>query len=144
MRQYELHPPHLINVATLPCECQNTEDVTLQRDITDENCIRCIIASSEWTRVIMCLKFTYMGVKKWSMHETKIHDINNLQNTWCKLILTSSGTSSMQPWPSLIMCACWWWTLWTHALTWMFIYMIHQNILWNCQCNMMHVMTFCS
>jgi len=37
-------------------------------------------------------------------------------------------------WPSEIMCACWWWTLWTHALTWMFIYMIHQNILWNCQC----------
>ena len=41
-------------------------------------------------------------------------------------------------WPSE-MCACWWWTLRTHALTWMFIYMIHQNILWNCQCNLMHV-----
>jgi len=22
----------------------------------------------------------------------------------------------------------------------MFIYVIHQNILWNCQCNLMHVM----
>ena len=30
-RQYELHPPHLINVATLPCENQNTKNVTLQR-----------------------------------------------------------------------------------------------------------------
>ena len=24
---HELHPPHLINVATLPCEIQNTENV---------------------------------------------------------------------------------------------------------------------
>jgi len=55
---YELHPPPLITVATLACETQNPENVTLQRDITKENCI----ASSKWTRVIMCLKFTYMGV----------------------------------------------------------------------------------
>jgi len=34
MRQYELHPPHLISVATLPCERQNAENVTLQWDIT--------------------------------------------------------------------------------------------------------------
>ena len=59
MRQYELHPPHLINVATLSCENQKNENVTLQRDMTKENCIRCIIASSKWIRVIMCLKFTY-------------------------------------------------------------------------------------
>jgi len=29
MRQYERHPPQLINVATLACESQNTENVTL-------------------------------------------------------------------------------------------------------------------
>ena len=80
MRHYELHPPHLINVATLPCESQNTENVILPRDNTNENCIRCIIASSKWTMVIMCLKFAYMGVIQQSMHETKIHDIDNLQN----------------------------------------------------------------
>jgi len=28
---YELHPSHLINVATLPCEIQNSENVILQR-----------------------------------------------------------------------------------------------------------------
>jgi len=28
MRQYELHPPHLISVATLPCESQNAKNVT--------------------------------------------------------------------------------------------------------------------
>jgi len=38
-------PPHVINVATLPCESQNTENVILQRDITKGNCIRCIIVS---------------------------------------------------------------------------------------------------
>jgi len=70
MSQYELHPPHLINLATLPCESQNTENVTLQQDITKENCIRCIIASSKWIRVITYLKFTYMGVMQKRMHET--------------------------------------------------------------------------
>ena len=33
-------PPHLTNVATLPCENQNNENVTLHRDITKESCIR--------------------------------------------------------------------------------------------------------
>jgi len=55
MLGYELHPPHLINVATLPCE-----NVILQRRIAKENCIKCNIASSKCTRVIMCLKFTYL------------------------------------------------------------------------------------
>ena len=59
--RYKLHPSHLFNVATLPCESQNTENLTWQRDITKENCIRCIIAASKWTRVIMCLTFTYFG-----------------------------------------------------------------------------------
>jgi len=73
MRQYELHPPHIINVATLPCEIQNTENVTLQQEEKKENCIRCIIASSKWTRVIMCVKFTHIGVIQQSvgLHENK-------------------------------------------------------------------------
>jgi len=74
MGQYELHRPRIINVATLPCESQNTENVILQLDITKENCIRCIVASLRWARVIMCLKFTYMGVIQQSVHETKIHE----------------------------------------------------------------------
>jgi len=63
MWQYELHSPHLIYVATLPCLCEseNTENVLLQWDITKENYIRCIIASPKWARVIMCLTFTYSG-----------------------------------------------------------------------------------
>jgi len=35
--------------------------VKTPKDITNENCVRCIIASSVWTRVIVCLKFTYLG-----------------------------------------------------------------------------------
>jgi len=53
MWQCALHPPHLINVATLPCESQNTENVILQWDITKG--------------------------KQQSVHEAKIHDIDDLQ-----------------------------------------------------------------
>jgi len=60
MWQYELHPPRLINIATLPCESRNTENVILQWKITKENCIKCIIALSKWANVT-CLKFTYLG-----------------------------------------------------------------------------------
>jgi len=79
MSEYELHPPRLIKVATLPCESQKTENVILQRDITNENCIRYIIATSKWTRVIMCLTFRYLGVIQQIVYETKIHDINDLR-----------------------------------------------------------------
>jgi len=41
----------------LPCESRIVENVVLQGDITK----KIIIASSEWTRVILCLKFTDMG-----------------------------------------------------------------------------------
>ena len=50
MWRYELHPPHLINVATLPCESRNSKNVVLQLDITKQNCIKRIVyASSKWT-----------------------------------------------------------------------------------------------
>ena len=32
VRKYELNPPHVSNVATLPCENQNSENVILQWD----------------------------------------------------------------------------------------------------------------
>jgi len=82
MREYELHPPHLINVATLPCESENTENVIVQWDITKENYIRCISASSKWTRVNghhMPEIYLYTGVTQQSVHETKIHNISDLR-----------------------------------------------------------------
>jgi len=60
MWRYERHWHHLSSVATLPYESQNTENVLLQWDITKENCIRCIIASSKWTRVIMWLNVSHV------------------------------------------------------------------------------------
>jgi len=39
---YELYPPHLITVATLPCESRKMKNV-LQWGITKENCIKCIV-----------------------------------------------------------------------------------------------------
>jgi len=86
MWRYGLHPSHLISVATLPRESQNTENVILQWDITKENCIRCIIVSSRLSMVIICLKCTYQGVIQQCVYETKIHDIDDLRKrlmqTW--------------------------------------------------------------
>jgi len=115
MWQYELHPPHLINVATLPCESQNTENVILQRDITKENCIRCIVVDQGHH-----VPYIYLSGVLYSKAFTKQRFMTSTtcENAWYKLVLTLTGTSSMLAWPSEIMCACWWWTLWTHALTW--------------------------
>jgi len=48
---YDGNPPHLIDVATLPCESRNSENVTVQWDSgSKENCIKCIVdGSSKWT-----------------------------------------------------------------------------------------------
>jgi len=46
MYGYEFHPPHLISVATLPCEIRNIDNVKLQQDITKENGIKFMLASS--------------------------------------------------------------------------------------------------
>jgi len=46
MWRYELHPPHLISVATLSRESRNSKNVILQPDITKENCIKRIVYAS--------------------------------------------------------------------------------------------------
>ena len=141
MWQYELHPRHLINVATLPCESQNTE--------------KCYITAGYHQRKLHPMYHSFIKVDQgyhvpyiylsgvlYSKACTKQRFMTSTtcENAWCKLVLTWTGTTSMQAWPSEIMCACWLWTSWMHAMAWMFIYMIHQNILWNCQCNLVHVM----
>jgi len=69
MWRYELYPPHLINVATLRCESQNSDNVILQWDITKENCIKCIVY-----------------IMQECVYETKTCDIYDLQKcltqTW--------------------------------------------------------------
>jgi len=79
MWQYELYPRHLINVATLPYENQDTENVILQWNIIKDNCIRCIIASSKWTRSSGASHLFIWAVIHQSMYETKIHAIDDLR-----------------------------------------------------------------
>jgi len=35
---YEVHLPHLTNIATIPCESRKMKNVILQWDVTKENC----------------------------------------------------------------------------------------------------------
>jgi len=75
-----------------------------------------IIASTEWTRVIVCFKFTYFGCC------TAMHVWNkDLWHRWPVKMLNANlvwlwpGHHRHCDWPaawvSKIMCACWWWTL---------------------------------
>jgi len=140
MWQHELHPPYLINVAALPCESQNTKNVILQRGITKENCIRCKLIKVDQDHhvpeIYLFGELGYRAKRTWNKYSWHWRPAKTL---WCKLVLTLTRTPLMLEWPSEIMCACWWWTLWMHALSWMFIYVIQQNILWNYQCDLMHV-----
>jgi len=117
--QYELHPPHLNNVAALPCESQNTENVILQWDITKENCIRCLIAS-KWTRVVMFVKFTYLGCYTAMCVKQRFVTLTTCEK-FANLLWLQPGHHWQCDWPvvwpSEIICACWWWTLWIHDLT---------------------------
>ena len=141
--QYDLHPPHLITVATLPCESQNTENVILQRYITKEHCTRCIIASSKLTRVIICLKFTYEGCytamrvwnkDSWHWWPSKTLDAN--------LVWLWPGRHQQCDWPvtwpseSVSAGGHLQHTLWHECSM---IYVIHQNIWSNSQFSLMHV-----
>jgi len=107
MRWYELHAPHLINVATLPCETQNTENVIYSGILTKRIASDVSQLHKSGPGSSYVLSFLIWGVIQQSLHETKIHDIDDLRKL--------TGTSSMLALPSEIMCACWWWTLWTHT-----------------------------
>ena len=67
MWRYERYQPRPINVATLPCESHNTENVILQREITKENCVKCNTTSPKWTSALNLLIW---GVIQQRVHET--------------------------------------------------------------------------
>ena len=128
-------------VAALPCESKNTENVVLHRHITKENCIICIIASSEWTRVIMCLKFTYLGVLYSNAYVKRFMTSTTCKNAWCKLGLTLTRISSTLRLTSGM-------TIWGHVCVLvdtlntcsdMTVHFCHSPEHWNCQCYLMHV-----
>jgi len=140
---YKLHPPHVINVVTLPCENRNSENVILQWVITKENCITCIVyASSKWTCRLQNLGcYAAMHVRNkdfWYL---------DLQKSWPKLGLTLNRTLSRLRLTSGA-------TVWDHVCMLVadtlntcceivvhLYYVVHQNILGNCRCNLVHLMT---
>jgi len=128
-------------VAALPCESKNTENVVLHRHITKENCIICIIASSEWTIFVMCLKFTYMGVLYSNAYMKRFMTSTTCKNAWCKLGLTLTRISSTLRLTSGV-------TIWYHVCVLvdslntcsdMTVHFCHWPEHWNCQCYLTHV-----
>jgi len=85
MWQYQLHPPHLISVATLPRETQNTENVILQQDITKQNCIRWSQLHQSGPGSSCALNLLILGVIQQCVYET-IHDVEDVRKrmmqTW--------------------------------------------------------------
>ena len=83
MWRYELHPPHLINVATLPCEIRNSENVILQWGITKENCIKYMVyALSKWTCRLSNF-WCYAAMRVWNTDLCDICDLQKrLTQTW--------------------------------------------------------------
>jgi len=139
---YKLHPPPLINVATIPCESEN---VILQWDITKENCIKYIAYVS--SKIEMDLQIIKFGLScNSACTEQRFVTSMTCKSAWRKLGLTLNITLSRLPVTSGA-------TAWDHVRVLVadtlntcckiivdLYYVVHQNIIWNCQCNLVHVM----
>ena len=139
---YKLHPPHLISIATLPCESWNSEDVILQWVITKENCIKCVVyTSSKWTcRLYNLGCYAAMRVRNkdlWHLWPPKTLDAN-LGWLWTENLLRLQLTTGATVWDHVCVLVAD--TLNTCCEIVVYLYcVVHQNILWNCQCNLMHL-----
>jgi len=123
MWRYAFHPSHLINAATLPCENRNSKSVILQWDITKENYIKRILYACTEERYVTSV---------------------TCKNAWRKLELTLNRTLSRLRLTSGA-------TVWDHVCVLVadtlktcceivyLYYVVHQNILWNYQCNLVHL-----
>ena len=146
MWKYELHPLHLINVATLPCEIRNSEHVglILRWDITKNYIKFKSIVSASRNRPV---GYKMWGVMQQRMYETKICDIRDLQKAWRNLGLTLNRTLSRMRLTSCATVRDHVWMLVADTLNTRCEILVHlyyvvglrQNIFWNCQCNMMHL-----
>jgi len=86
--RYELHPSHLINVATRPSESRKMKNVILHRKITKENCIKCILQLHRNGPAY--IKFGELRSK--SCTKQRLVTSVTCKNAWCKLGLTSNRT----------------------------------------------------
>ena len=113
---YELHPSHIITVATVPCESQNTEKYnTAKYNITVGYYQRKLhrmyrITSSKWTA-----DYKIWGVMQQCVYETKICDIHNpqkrLMQTWFDFEQNVTEAATVKRRNHLRSCVCWWRTL---------------------------------
>jgi len=92
----EFHSSHLINVARLPCESKNAKNVMLQWDITKENCIRCIVASSNlMDQGHVPYVYLLAGDIQQCVLEKIFMTSTTCKNVWCKFGLTLNRALSM-------------------------------------------------
>jgi len=99
MQQYELHQPYLISVATLPCESENTENVTLQRDITKEIASDVSLLHQRGPRSSCAWNLLIWVLYSKACMKQRFMTSMTCKNAWCKLGLNLVGTSSMLAWP---------------------------------------------
>jgi len=121
---YECYPPHLSNVATLPCEFQSTVSVKLQRDLPKKkasNLSRYFPGSRAYmfTYFTINLMLLTLSVASLIVHLMQTssdfeQDIIDAVIDWRRDRLRSYVHASG--------------TLLQHALKWIFIFVVHQNI----------------
>jgi len=107
--------------------------------MTKENCIKCITVSPKLATVIICPTLLIRGVIQHCVYETKINDIDDLRKrlmqTWFDFDQNITD-AAVDQWCDHLKSR-------VHAggghFEHMFIYMIHQNVLSNCQFNLMYV-----
>jgi len=143
MRRYELHPvTYYCCYITLWKSKHRKCNITALQEITKGNCITCVTASSKWTRSLCALNLLIWGVIVQCVYET-IHDVDDLKKTLdANFLWLWPGHCRCYDWPvawpTEIMCACWWWTLWTRSDINVHLCDFSEH-LWNCQCNLMYV-----
>jgi len=81
MLRYEFRPPLVTNVATLPWESRNTENVILQWDITNGNCIQMYHSFIEKGSCALHLLI-------WAIMQQRMYETNNIDDLWKRLMQT--------------------------------------------------------
>jgi len=116
---YELHSPHLINVATVPCESRNTEQWNTTVGYYQRKLHQMYHIELHRNGPV---DYKIWDVMQQCVYETKICDMTlldaNLAWLWTDYYQRCDRPVARQ---SEITCAFWWWALWTHTVKLLFI-----------------------
>jgi len=143
MRRYELHPPHLISVSTLPCQSWNGKNVILQWDLPKKIASNILYVLHQNGHV----DYEIWGVMQQCMYRTKICDIYDLQKCLTQTWVDFEHRTSLRLW--LTSDA----TVWDHECVLvadtlntccmlnycLFVLCGSSEHFWNCQCNLVHL-----